>query len=124
MKIFALASILFAAACGTSSTTCETNACVCAAGESCSYTCAPGSACDVQCAPGEPCDVTCDASQVCHVECSGATSCKVDCNGGPECHVTAPATNATVTDCPAGSCVVACGEVGEATRSGTTATCP
>lgn len=124
MKIFASLVLALSIGCGTNSDTCVGNDCVCAANAACSFACAPGSQCDVQCAPGEPCDVTCDAHEVCHVECSGASSCRVDCKDSPECHVTAPPANATVTDCTQGPCIVACGNVGEATYSGTTATCP
>ena len=53
---------------------------------------------------------------------ASASSCRVDCNDGPECHVTAPAANATVTDCTQATCIVACGNVGPASYSGTTAT--
>jgi hypothetical protein len=124
MKFFACLVFATVAACSTTSNDCVGNDCQCAAGQSCMETCAPGTPCHVQCAPNEPCDVACVAGQNCHVECSTSTSCKVDCAAGTDCHVTCPPSGCTVRDISAVDTEVTCGNFGEATITGTTATCP
>jgi hypothetical protein len=91
----------------------------------CEHTCTIGGLpCEVQCAPGESCAVICDAGEFCHVEAASTSMTTVDCAGSPECHVTCPATNCTVKNCVGAACVVSCGLGAQATRVGTTATCP
>jgi hypothetical protein len=99
------------------------NNCVCPGPQACGHTCDEGAIeCHVQGADG-PVDVVCNDNVECHVECSDAASCAVDCGGSAQCHVTCPGDNCEVTNC-VGDCVVSCGNAGDATRTGTTATCP
>lgn len=126
MKILLGLMMMFAVACATNTggDACVGDHCVCVAGEDCTHACTPGAPeCHVQGA-SSPVDVTCNSNAECHVECSSAASCDVDCGGSAECHVTCPATGCNVTKCIGEQCVVTCGALGVATRSGTTATCP
>jgi len=110
---------------GSGDEDCLSDLCVCPPGESCEHACTAGNAeCHVMGATGQPVDVACDRNLECHVECATSASCEVECGGSAECHVTCPATGCTVTGCTGPGCVVSCGTFGEATYTGTTATCP
>lgn len=101
-----------------------TNNCVCPGSSFCGHNCGEGVAeCHVQGQTGAV-EVVCDDNAECHVECSIASSCKVDCGGSAQCHVTCPDGNCEVTNCIGDDCVVSCGNDGDATLDGTTATCP
>lgn len=99
------------------------NNCICPDFTDCFHTCDQGAAeCHVQ-GGQEPVHVTCNDNAECHVECVTADTCDVECGGSAQCHVTCPPTGCQVTSC-VGDCVVSCGGNGEASLSGTTATCP
>jgi hypothetical protein len=99
------------------------NNCICPDFGACNHTCDQGAPeCHVQ-GGAEPVKVVCNDNAECHIECVNAESCDVECGGSTSCHVTCPPTGCTVTSC-VGDCVVSCGGDGEASLSGTTATCP
>jgi hypothetical protein len=99
------------------------NNCVCPGAAACGHTCSAGAPeCHVQGSTGQV-DVVCNNNLECHVECSDAVSCAVDCGGSADCNVTCPGNSCEVTNCD-GNCTVSCGNAGEATKNGTTATCP
>ena len=98
--------------------------CICPDLTSCFHTCSDGAAeCHVQ-GGQQAVHVTCDNNAECHVECGTAASCDVDCGGSAECHVTCPGDNCTVKNCVGPDCIVSCDGAGNASLSGTTATCP
>jgi hypothetical protein len=98
--------------------------CVCPQLTECFHTCSDGGPeCHVQ-GGGPGVHVTCNNNGDCHVECADAASCEVDCGGSADCHVTCPGDNCTVNNCVGPDCVVSCDGAGDATLSGTTATCP
>ncbi len=99
------------------------NNCVCPGAAECGHECSEGALeCHVQGSTG-PVDVVCNDNAECHVECQSAESCDVACGGSTQCHVSCPDGNCEVTNC-VGDCVVSCGTDGDATLTGTTATCP